>query len=856
MVQSISERLEEHLYDAAKQSASAIKAVLQPHPELWKTKQSPLEIPEQAQSEFITGIIGQQSAGKSTLLNSICCYPILPAASVITSERPVEIRKSDLDNIQVVWTEDDKDRTVDFSLVQLEESFVRSLLEYGIKCCRNNIITCDNLNYLTTKSIRADADRSDLKPEDFDLFDPKNHRQVMMLLMILLGTHVGTYGGSTESDLREEIKSMHHRLMTRLGLGGRHEFTIRLFWNSTKLCDGMVLMDLPGLRDTAGRSTVTFHQLHRLDAVVLLFSPSQEQPDLYRFLKDYQNQGKRTPSPCSYARVTAVLNKADLCGEKLEETISSIRKKCGFTDNIPVYPICAASGEYLYVSVGGINQNATFLCKDNPHWSREEGERQLREAYEKSYQSLILAQIQQIMTEDLTERIRTLDALNWLEDTIAELEELKHRIMLHHSFLVCLEKCGTIFTKAFHDALSRSCSEVQDAFRQEFGNSTRRLLDDLMAAEEFEEVASAFRSGLTQMEGDILDRVELSFRQMKRRSFRINLDSRENQSVYQNLYRWLGGTADIQGSRLCVSSYLQSGNRLLESSLNRQYQVYREGIGELVGKYLEFPCLFKCAFQAACEQAGEALLTENSSLTRDDFANYQEQALILQETVSSYLTATVQIRVRMLESDRSVAEAFSKTADLTRDYQQVLEEFYYRQCPDMLTQCCSAALMTDTVYFSPRKARSQFRNSFYASGAKNRFLTALETLMTGLSDPELSNGGLRQWFAFLHRKIRNRNTHPQRVKQAVGALNRQFCTYIEKDLRRFSTEIKKTAKTLMNSGKNVYISENTRLSNLNSRVLSQISTLKTSLKPHLLKLKSDVYLCSDAAAVLKKLNDL
>lgn len=856
MVQTVSDRYDQQLYDTVTKTAAALNDILFTYRECWKFEIEALDIVKKPDTEVLTGIIGERGAGKSTLFNSICCYPILPAASVIASERPIEIRKSAKEYIQVVWTEQEETRNIDFSRVLLEEGFVRNLLEYAILCCRNSIITCDNLNYLTTKPIHISPDTGEMGAEDFDLFDPSDPRQVMMLLMILLGCHVGTFSVSTESDAREEVKAMYRRLMAKIGLDPETEFLIQLFWNSPLLQDGMVLMDLPGLRDTAGRSTVTLQQLHRLDSVILLFSPDQEEPDLYRFVKDLQRYGKQTPAPGSFSRIAMVLNKADLYPDKLEDILSSIRKKCGLPEDFPVYPVCAISGEYLYSAVGGIDHRTAFLYKAAPPQTGEAGETALLERFSSPYQSVTLEQVQKMITGELTGRVRSVTGLLWLNTMTDEFEDLKRSIALQRSFLLCLEKCGTRFTKYFYEALSSACAESLDAFQAEFQSAARRLLDHTLAAEDFQEAADAFRDSLTQMESHILQTAEQYFRRMKRKNFRIHLSDESNQAVFRELSHWLAGSPGPDGTSLLVSDHLQPGNRLLEQALDRQYQIYRNGIDELVQKYLEFPCIFDRAFQAAWENAAKAILSENPTLTKADLETYRDQTRILQETVSTYLTETVHARILLLQSDRTIAEEFARTSRMIRSRQQLLEAFYYKKCPELLDQCLSAALFNDNIYFRLRQARIQFRNSLYAAGAKNDFLKDLDHLLTADPDDTDPSGSLLNWIRRQHRKFQCRTTHPRRIKLAVDELSRQFCAHTGRDLRRFSGQMKKKAKALMNSGKQVHAEDNKRLSGLSAQYQSALVQMRSDLRPVLQKMMTDPRLSEDVSVLLKRLNDL
>ena len=238
--------------------------------------------------------------------------------------------------------------------------------------------------------------------------------------------------------------------------------------------------------------------------------------------------------------------------------------------------------------------------------------------------------------------------------------------------------------------------------------------------------------------------------------------------------------------------------------------------------------------------------------------SYRQQSVLFQNIVSDYLTQTIRARIRILETDRTVAEEFSKTAELLRGYQQNLESFYLQKWGQMLLQSRKSPLLKDDIYLSLRQFRKLFKNSFYAAEAKNTFFNAVRTLLTADANPEPPDrgGSPLQLFAHMHRLIRQRNTHPRRIRLAMDSLSRKFTASTEKDLRRFSSQMKRKAKSLMNSEKNVYAAEKKQLSELNLRVLSQISGLKTDLNPLLQQMQQNNALQQDAAVLIKRLNEL
>lgn len=866
---------EKRIYCSTEKVISDVLSRLEPYPDLHETGKNVLKLSEPAKKTPLQiGIIGEQSAGKSTFLNSICGYPILPTASVITSACPVEIRKSREDFIQVLWEEDGAEKCVDLRH-QFEKEFVTGLLDYALCCYRNDMIACDNLNYLTSRQMKMpDGSKTELEIRDFDYFDPCNPRQIWMLLMILLGSYVGN-PSEQESDIREKIKLMRHQMLTELGINADAEYFIRLFWNSDALSTEDVIIDLPGMRDAAGRATVTEQYIDRVDCVVVLFNPDPYENDLYQFLCNFLQLEHMKLAENSCSRVIAVMNKADACDGGIPAKLRQIRQKCAVGDALVIYPICAINGEYAYVKNGDIDIHATLRYKKMQSGtaceiSTEEVLRAMQKAYAAPYpygeddKSVItLSQVQEKITCSFSTRLYCLHWLWGLDQVVDGMHLIKNEIALQRSLLTFLEQCGRPIAKQLSEALTQASSQTLYAFLEEFREASEKLSERMKSQERFQEAKTLYCQDLQQLETDIDKTVESYVRKMKRSFFKIKLSNETNKAVFDELIAWLSGEKTVDGNRLVISGYLKRGNSKLDLALGYQKLKYAEGVADLVRCYRRFPDIFAEAWDEAYCQVRAELLSGQSALTEESLAAYDEQARILKESGCSFISRLAEHRIDLLRADKSVEAEFSATANIRRNYMEELERFYYKKCPQMLRRCQKEYLLSTEQYLTHKELKTLFKNKSYSAEAKQVFIRELDMLLTqdssqhrGTQSAHSSFRFVQDMFSQLYRKLRGTRSHQERVMNAVSKLSRQFYSGTEQELRSFCANIKKDIKSLIGSGKSTYTAEKQELDALNAELRSVWSVYRSDIGDDLVEISQTDDLSDDVKHVLDKLAKL
>lgn len=862
------------VYEAARHAGANLLAALAPSTALYDAARAHLDTPApQEKREYQIGIIGEQSAGKSTFLNGICGYPILPTASVITSACAVEIRKSSSDYIQVLLDRDGDEICVDLNHLEFDEHFVFRLLEYALNCFRNDVITCENLNYLTTRRLRLpDGTKATLEMRDFDLFSPGNFRQVWMLLMILLGSYVGDPKRCDESAVRERIKQMRRSLLAELGIDSESQYRIRLFWNSENLRGDTVIMDLPGLRDAAGRATITQRYMDQVDCVVVLFNPDPHENDLYQFLCSFLQLEHAKLTSSSSGRVIALMNKADTCTGDILAKLQQIRKKCAIAPGQPIYPICAMGGEFAYVQQGGIDIRSTLVYKqmllDTP--DGDAAFAALRQAFDRAYRFregdsglITLSQVNDKITAGCSDRLRCLSQLIAANQILDGFTMIRSELTLRRTLLTFLRKSSRPITKQLNEALTGTCTLAMRAFTQEFQDTAAKVAERMKSHERIDAAKALYRQELDRLEWDIDRTVESQVRKMKRSFSKIKLSKESNQKIFDELVAWLSGEQTADGSRLVISDYLKKGNTKLELALGYQKLKYAEGIADLAKCYRRFPAIFAQVWEETYGHVRANLLDGKTDLSEEDLAVYDEQACSLKESACEFISRMVESRIDLLRSDHTMEAEFAVTSDALRSYMDELERFYYRECPQMLRQCRKEYLLSKNLYLTPKELKALFKDKSYAAQAKQVFIDELDHLLTtdSAQSRPVRSGPIPVRLALvifseLYRRLRKNRGHQERVLEALTKLSRKFHAGTDQDLRQFSGHIKKEIRSLMDSGKSTYNLEKQVLDAHIAQLHAAIAQLRSEIGSELHALSQTDDLGSDAQYILSKLTKL
>lgn len=339
-------------------------------------------------------IVATVSAGKSTLLNVLCEYPILPAASNTTSCAPtyitraasradeaVKIRplkkvESDLNGIKNIEFVHDQVNERVLKADTITETFFNDLLDYMmLVMCGDGgdeyATTLENVAYFMTSPASADVEfrgsvqeKLAIKREDFS-FSYHNPRHRLLLLLILLCVYVKQNEKPANlSPYYVTVNKARKKLMDQYGIPADGDYSVCLNWCCNSIPEGTTLIDLPGTgADTQDSDTQSSHTvivkgiLRDADALWILTSDNGTiEPDLYDTLKDIIEIEKNTSSSstkknfvCIYNCKNGNTNDSKPVEEFIQKLPCLIGERC--------YVMNALAGEYQYLSNGITDQN-------------------------------------------------------------------------------------------------------------------------------------------------------------------------------------------------------------------------------------------------------------------------------------------------------------------------------------------------------------------------------------------------------------------------------------------------------------------------------------------------------------------
>lgn len=248
---------------------------------------------EYARRPCTLGILGLQSAGKTTLINACLGYPILPALLTKGTVCPMRVEWGEQPSLTVRMRRRERkwevriseqmmaqapeqmpgqiaeqapermpEQTLEQAPEQMSEQILEQapkqapkqisdqilgqiyaqLLEYVCLCVNLAVFYPENLSYFLEEEKSPGA----LTPQDI-LMDPRDIRHVLVLVLIVLNAHVETASPACGALKLQPVKEARQRLLKLLGLDAGEIESLCLSWNSPLLKEGLCLVDLPGL---------------------------------------------------------------------------------------------------------------------------------------------------------------------------------------------------------------------------------------------------------------------------------------------------------------------------------------------------------------------------------------------------------------------------------------------------------------------------------------------------------------------------------------------------------------------------------------------------------------------------------
>lgn len=256
---------------------------------------------------FDIGFAGGMSSGKSTVINSLIEYPLMPTCKLTTTCVGTHIFYGEKPKLCVV-DDDTKKRVLDIDCSNISQTHFEKLKDYA--CVVTHLKVVENLQYFTNHNIFQDKDS--LTPQMLQM-NKDNPNHVIILLMILLTVYVDqnsqeqSHKALEANRKRKEILKFFHFPIDTVN------YTIQLQWNGDFLKSGMTITDLPGLgayapdKDMGKGKTLKGHDSISTDAI--------KKTDAMVFLVDPQVNGAGVPAlqvMMSNAQLKEVVNRNDL----------------------------------------------------------------------------------------------------------------------------------------------------------------------------------------------------------------------------------------------------------------------------------------------------------------------------------------------------------------------------------------------------------------------------------------------------------------------------------------------------------------------------------------------------------------
>ena len=270
---------------------------------------------------FNIGFAGGMSSGKSTVINSLIEYPLMPTCKLTTTCVGTHMFYGERPRICVV-DDDTGNQVLNVDCTNVSQMHFQKLKEYACVTTRVKII--ENLQHFTSHNLFEDKDS--LRPDMLEM-SRENPNHVIILLLILLTVYVD----QNDTEMNPQTRAANEKRREVLDFFNMDpntiNYTIQLQWNGDFLRSGMTITDLPGLGAYApdkdcgngkilkGHDNITTNAIGKTDAMVFLVDPQVDGtavPALSAMLKNVQmkeavNQGDL---------IIPVMNKVDDCHGK------------------------------------------------------------------------------------------------------------------------------------------------------------------------------------------------------------------------------------------------------------------------------------------------------------------------------------------------------------------------------------------------------------------------------------------------------------------------------------------------------------------------------------------------------------
>lgn len=301
-------------------------------------------------AEALLAFVGETDGGKSTIINMIVGYPLLPSSNIPTSETPVELAYGEQPSLEVIVSKaGEKKQTFFFNDPKtLDNGKKWAIVQYVNAVYNSKIIMPENIDYYYDFANMTDADKID---QFCDVY------RAIQLILVPLAASIGRGDPKSETKYNKEIRMQRELLSKEFDIEQHDSYYVRIRVPSEILKQHLVVADLPGLGSGNQRQDeITKEYMAQADAYVLPFdvngintsSVVDAMGTIVKFEK-MNHQGN------DY-RFLIALNKCDAVLPKkrrnaIDTAIPNV--SVAITDiQAPIYPISAYYAEFRLVANG------------------------------------------------------------------------------------------------------------------------------------------------------------------------------------------------------------------------------------------------------------------------------------------------------------------------------------------------------------------------------------------------------------------------------------------------------------------------------------------------------------------------
>lgn len=468
-------------------------------------------------------VVAPVSAGKSTLFNALCGYPILPVASKTTSSVPTYINRineqsresvtvygikkeaSKGDGFTSTRFVKDADTKRTFFAKDISKEMFNELFEYmyfvthGV-CLKDNeyeyMTTVENVAYFMKDTDTADilfngsdAQKWTISKDDFTL-TYNNPRHRLLLLLILLCVYVNQNDNEKEmGEYTKKVNQQRKKLFRKYKFPISSDYCVYLDWCNDDIPDNVTLIDLPGTgastRDTATQSSHTALVrgiLTEADAVWVLCSENGVvDMDLLYALKDAIEGNTRKNKVCIYNCRNRRPNDSGPVTDFLKKLPCLTGERC--------YVVDALAGEYKYIQ-NGVSALMTKTASDKRCNDYDEpSENEMTKRLELMYKGEKRAYCTFTTSEDSLHNIiavqdgnlrYTLDS--FFKSALADyIERLKYEVTLTEAitqakfFIYIRDSLSS--SRSLLEAIDGKGEEISNAVNEALENAIKQALD-------------------------------------------------------------------------------------------------------------------------------------------------------------------------------------------------------------------------------------------------------------------------------------------------------------------------------------------------------------------------------------------